>query len=662
MTTKRWYCGVLMALCMLAVPALGQAAAEADGIYHLGEVVVPGKQKGVEKVGTTHTVTAKQIEERGARTLDEAIRLVPGVQLRVGNDGTPRVDMRGFRTRHVTLLLNGTPFNGTYDGQFDPALISVENIAEIRVTTGGGSTLYGPGGNAGVINIITKKAKKGFNGSLGTEMVEAGTTLVRSTASYGSDTYDVFVSGSSYDQDRFLVSHDFRHTADQPGNARRNSDRERENLFANIGFAPSDATQMGLTLSLMKGERGKPPVTNDGVDDYANKLKFEREDYAENFSTQFALSHDFTGPLSFKGWGYFNALKLRENGYDDANYNAQTKNGSYRTNSKTQIAGANTQLRYDAERYGAATLGLMFENDDWRSDGFSINKKGRTNLRDDADFQLYSVSLEYEVQPVQYLDIVLGIGQHWQDRDDGTEDDYSYLIGASYQLFEPTRLKASHTRKVRFPSLRDLYDPERGNLDLDAEVSKHYEAGIEQQLPADTFFTVTGYYAVIDDYIERPEGADQVRNYDKYQFKGLEIALENRYFERLWVRASYDHIDSKDRSPDSNRSKLQYRPEHRVTLETTYALPWWGVSAYAAAWWVADSYYNPRQNVDTNPQRTLDNYFRADCRINKKTSLGTRGDLDLYVGVNNLFDEDYEESYGLPQAGQTLYGGLNWTF
>jgi len=661
MNKKRWICNVVLTLLILAGPA-GVLAAE-EGMYHLGEVVVSGEDTGVEKVGTTHTVTAKQIEERGARTLNEAINLVPGVQLRLGSDGTPRVDMRGYRTRHVTLLLNGTPFNSTYDGQFDPALISVENIAEIKVTTGGGSTLYGPGGNAGVINIITKKATRGFNGSLGTELGEAGTTLARGTASYGSDKYDVFVSGSSYDRNRFLVSNDFNSTPDQPGKGRENSDRERENLFANIGFAPTDATQMGLTLSYMQGERGKPPVANyDAADPYANRLKFEREDYAENLSTQLALSHDFDGPLSFKGWGYVNSLDLHENGYDNNDYNTQVIQNSYRTHSTTNIAGANTQLRYDAEKYGAATLGLMMENDDWRADGFSIGRSNRrTDFRDDADFQLYSASLEYEVQPLQNLDVVLGIGQHWQDREDGTESDHSYLIGASYQLFEPTRLKTSYARKVRFPSLKDLYDPQEGNTDLETEVSHHYEAGIEQQLPASTMFSITAYHSVIDDYIEKPAGSDIKQNLDTYQFKGFEVALENSFVERLWLRTSYDFLDSKNRSSGINGDKMQYRPEQRVTFEATYALPWWGLSVYGSTWWVADSYYDPRVNVDTNPQRTLDNYWLADCRINKATRLGST-DVDLYLGVNNLFDEDYEQSYGLPQAGQTFYGGVNWAF
>ena len=62
-----------------------------------------------------------------------------------------------------------------------------------------------------------------------------------------------------------------------------------------------------------------------------------------------------------------------------------------------------------------------------------------------------------------------------------------------------------------------------------------------------------------------------------------------------------------------------------------------------------------------NPQKTLDNYVLADCRINKKTIVGGTA-LDVYFGVNNLFDEDYELSYGYQQAGQTFYGGVNWTF
>jgi hypothetical protein len=38
------------------------------------------------------------------------------------------------------------------------------------------------------------------------------------------------------------------------------------------------------------------------------------------------------------------------------------------------------------------------------------------------------------------------------------------------------------------------------------------------------------------------------------------------------------------------------------------------------------------------------------------------GDLDLYVGVNSLLGEDYEQQYGLLQAGQSFIAGITWTF
>jgi len=154
--------------------AAGQvfAAEDIEGTYDLGRIVVTKQvSQGVEAGETVQTVTAEDIKRQNARTLDEAMALLPGISVRTAGDGTPRIDIRGFRTRHILLLLNGTPFNAASDGQFDPSLISVENIAEIKVVTGGTSVLYGPGGNGGVINIITKKGKTDIHGSA---VVEGG--------------------------------------------------------------------------------------------------------------------------------------------------------------------------------------------------------------------------------------------------------------------------------------------------------------------------------------------------------------------------------------------------------------------------------------------------------------------------------------------------------
>jgi outer membrane cobalamin receptor len=107
----------------------------------------------IEEVGTTRRITRADIEVRNARTLDEALRLLPGVYVRTGCDGTPRIDLRGFRSRHVLLLVNGVPVNSTADGQFDPARISTATIREIKVSYGSSSVLYGDNAMAGVVPL-----------------------------------------------------------------------------------------------------------------------------------------------------------------------------------------------------------------------------------------------------------------------------------------------------------------------------------------------------------------------------------------------------------------------------------------------------------------------------------------------------------------------------
>lgn len=134
---------------LLLVPSLSFSAAldsEPD-VYSLGEVVISAKKGGVEATETVREVTAEDIKSKGARTLDEALNLLPGVNVRNGGEGVPRIDIRGFRTRHVILLLDGIPLNSAFDQQFDPSVIPVENIARIKMTAGPSSVLYGQGGS-----------------------------------------------------------------------------------------------------------------------------------------------------------------------------------------------------------------------------------------------------------------------------------------------------------------------------------------------------------------------------------------------------------------------------------------------------------------------------------------------------------------------------------
>ena len=232
--------GSSLLILILGMGPLGYGAEENStgqtGIYTLGEVVVTAQSGGVESVGTVAEITAKDIEDKNARTLDEALELLPGLDVRTGGDGVPRIRMRGFTSRHVVLLLNGVPFNSTYDGQFDPTIIPTENIAKIKVTYGTSSVLYSQGGLGGVINIVTKKGTQGFNGSLSGEVGERGQKLGRFNMSGGSGPFDFFVSGSAENSDGFRLSSDFDSTTLENGGLRENSDRETEQPLRQPGL------------------------------------------------------------------------------------------------------------------------------------------------------------------------------------------------------------------------------------------------------------------------------------------------------------------------------------------------------------------------------------------------------------------------------------------
>ena len=56
----------------------------------LNEIVVSAARPAIERVGTVYEVDAEEIALRGARTLDDAIELLPGVNVRTGGNGSPR--------------------------------------------------------------------------------------------------------------------------------------------------------------------------------------------------------------------------------------------------------------------------------------------------------------------------------------------------------------------------------------------------------------------------------------------------------------------------------------------------------------------------------------------------------------------------------------------
>lgn len=102
-------------------------------------------------------VGREQIEKRGADSVAELLRDIPGVTVvDTAVAGMKRIRIRGEQSNRVVILVDGQEM--TDHSSFGaPFLIDPSNIERIEVVRGPASVLYGAKAIGGVINVITKK-------------------------------------------------------------------------------------------------------------------------------------------------------------------------------------------------------------------------------------------------------------------------------------------------------------------------------------------------------------------------------------------------------------------------------------------------------------------------------------------------------------------------
>lgn len=453
---------------------------------------------------------------------------------------------------------------------------------------------------------------------------------------------------------------------------RENRDKESKNLFANVGFDLNDNWKAGIIVNSLRGEFGKPPSTLIKSDDptFAKNPKYIRVEDYEGLSTQASISSDLPSSLNVRGWLFIDQFDEDENRYDDNNYNSMNNSGSYEKDTRTRIQGGTLQTIIDLENPGLFTLGLSAERQEFESEGMIVEatgggdgkggggKKGKATPRafdNEWDVQVYTASLEYEFYKLNPFGLVLGYSHSWFNKENsGDDNEGGFLIGARYDISENTRIKGSFARKIRFPSIRQLYEEDSGNPDLTAEKSYNYEVDIEQNLPGNSSIAFTGFLIDAKDYIEKITSTDRFENNDEYRFMGFELTAETHFWKNLMLRAGYTFLDTEDRSSGTEKEELQYRPEHKFTVEAKYDFAC-ALSAYMNIMYVADQYYYSDSTLLL--KRELNDYTLMNIKLDQAL-LNDR--LHLYLGVDNLFDEDYEEAYAFPQGGRTVYGGIEF--
>ncbi len=166
---------VVTSTTTVAVKAMSDLNQVTELMLFSDEIMVQSATKRLQKLsevpGSVTIITAKEIEERGALTIYEALNNMTGVSF--ANEGLfNTMRFRGMQASYnnkILLLVDGRKVNvldwGNYDGNFGTNL---DNVKQIEVIKGPGSSLYGANAYAGVISIITKTGAE--IGGLKTEM------------------------------------------------------------------------------------------------------------------------------------------------------------------------------------------------------------------------------------------------------------------------------------------------------------------------------------------------------------------------------------------------------------------------------------------------------------------------------------------------------------
>jgi len=116
--------------------------------------------------GMVTVLHGKDLLAQGVRTVFEAMKLVPGVDINIAGDGQTQLIFRGlgqvFGSGKVKVLVNGVPFSNSFTAQTSLNTIVIEQVDRIEVIRGPGSAIYGEYAFAGVIDVITKNTDSEF--------------------------------------------------------------------------------------------------------------------------------------------------------------------------------------------------------------------------------------------------------------------------------------------------------------------------------------------------------------------------------------------------------------------------------------------------------------------------------------------------------------------
>ena len=567
--------------------------------FDLGEIyVTTEKPPAVQDVAVTTEITEEEIKATNSHTVAEALTYVPGVRVSTGRKNEPNIQIRGLDQSKALILIDGVPYYETNFGKLDLNQIPIDNVAKIEVTKGGASVLYGPNAFAGVINIITKKPAKKLSFDALAEIGENGTYKLSLSNGMKSGIFNYWLNYSHEESNGWRMSDDFEprvgtltfprparpvNTIFEDGGFRNNSDFKRDSFWAKVGMEPKDG-EYYINFHYINREKGMPASIDSNrvilMPAFSNLARITRyDDWGIDLSGQQKVLEQ----LILKGKLFYHNHVDDYTSFSDPEFQNQIAVSRY----KDYLIGGSITTDYRPIDWDIIRFSFMYRGDS--------HKERDNTIYPFAEYFSYtgSVGLENEFNKVKNLSVVIGASYDWFNVTDAkrnnidsrtgnligqidavqpeTMKELNPMIGAIYTFPDSTRIFGSVAKKVRFPTLQQLFSSTSGNADLNAEKSINYTLGISRVFKNIVRGEFAFFYHDISDFITRDttDILNRYQNFSNISLAGFELTGEITPMRDLSITAAYTYNDARDRSPERVTEHVLFIPKHKVRSRFT---------------------------------------------------------------------------------------------
>lgn len=621
---------VAAAIVLAAVPLVNPVVTAAD--IEIQEVLVSASLIPIAASKSANAITVidyEQLKNRAAISVSDLLRDVPGLAVsRSGVQGSQtQIRARGAEANHLLVLIDGVEANDpSQSDELNWGTLSADDIERIEVIRGPQSSMRGSDAMAAVVNIITRSAQQPLSASV---FAEAGSySTRRSGFSVGSvqGDFNIRLGISELETDGDNIS--------RSGDEKDGYENSTFNLKA--GYRLSD--QMQLSFAARQ---------SDGMNQFDADTDFdgfvEDQDRVSEFRNHsMRLQGDY---ISADGRWQHRLMLAQSNNDNEAFADAVLGNVTASTKDQYQYIGtlfwgqSAQRVSFLAER----------ETEDYKQRGpLSWGLDPNQDRERDTD----SLAIEYRRDISDSLTVAAS-GRY--DDNSEFEGANTYRVEAVYQLNDSARLRTAYGTAVKNPTFAErfgFYTNFMGNPNLEPEESTSWELGIDQQL-GDLSLAATVFDAEldseIDGFVYDPEtfAYTSDNKVGASQRQGIELTARGALSDAIALSAAYTYTDSVESDGAGGYQDEIRRARHSASL--------------TMSWQVMDGLH-----INTNAQYsgsqtdvffppwptpsqtvTLDDYTLLNVNANYRAT----DKLDVYLRLDNLLDDDYEEVFGYQTLG-----------